>query len=90
MDVEEEERVLKEGEVSQENQDEMSGEDFLRNFMGHDYKDPTKNEKNYLSDLNINSPKDFQSDNERFGSKLETMEKKSSGLAPKFCTQCGW
>jgi hypothetical protein len=72
VDVEEEERLLKEGEVNQENQDEMSGEDFLRNFMGHDYKDPTKNERNNLSDLNINSAKDFTSDDENFETKLET------------------
>ena len=72
VDVEEEERLLKEGEVSQENQEEMSGEDFLRNFIGHDYKDSTENEENNLSDLNINSPKDFTSDDEKFETKSET------------------
>ena len=33
MDVEEEEKLLKEEEVSQENQEEMSGKDILRNFI---------------------------------------------------------
>ena len=68
---EEVERLLKEGEVSQEEQGELSSEEILRNYIGNEL---TENEENNLTDLNIKSPKDFQSDDERFESKLETME----------------
>ena len=72
VDVEEEEKLLKEEEVSQDNQEEMSGEDLLRNFIGPDYRDLTENEDKNLSELNINSPKDFTSGDDNSTTKLES------------------
>ena len=71
VDVQEEEKLWRE-EVSQDNQEEMSGEDLLRNFIGPDYRDLTENEDNNLSELKINSPKDFTSDDDNSTTKLES------------------
>ena len=72
VDVQEEEKLLREEKVSQDNQEEMSGEDLLRNFIGPDFRDLTENEDQNLSELHINSPKDFTSDDDDSTPKLES------------------
>ena len=69
---EEEEKLLRDDEVSQDDQEEMSGEELLRNFIGSDFRDPTENEDQNLSELNINSPKDPMSDDDDSTQNLES------------------
>ena len=81
---EEVEELLKEGEVSQEEQEELSSEEILRNYIDNE---STENEETNLTDLNIKSPKDYQSDDERFEFKLDSMENANNSYSCKISTE---
>ena len=72
VDTQEEEKLLRDEEVSQDNQEEMSGEEILRNFIGSDFRHPIENEDQNFSELNINSPKDLMSDDDDSTPNLES------------------
>ena len=75
VDVQEEEKLLREEEVIQDNQEEMSGEDILRNFIGPDFRNITDDDDQYLSELYVNSPKDSMSDGDDSTPKVECQAK---------------
>ena len=64
VDTQQEEKLLRDDEVSQDNQEEMGSEEYLRNFINSDFGDTTENEDQNFSELNINSPKDPRSDDD--------------------------
>ena len=84
VDPEKEEELLKEGEVSQEEQEELSSEEILRKYVGNE---SFENEGTNLADLDIKSPKDYQSDDERFEPDPKFMENANDSYSCKISTE---
>ena len=61
MDTQQEEKLLRDDEVSQE---DMDSEEYLRNYINSDFGNTTEHEYQSFLELDIESPKDPRSDDE--------------------------
>ena len=64
VDTQQEEKLLGEDEVSQDYQEGMDSEEYLRNYVNSDFGNTTEHEYQSFLELNIESPKDPRSDDD--------------------------
>ena len=64
VDTQQEEKLLRDDEVSQDYQEGMDSEEYLRNYVNSDFGNTTEHEYQSFLELNIESPKDPRSDDD--------------------------
>ena len=64
VDTQQEEKLLRDDEVSQDYKEDMDSEEYLRNYVNSDFGNTTEHEDQSFLELNIDSPKDPRSDDD--------------------------
>ena len=64
VDTQQEEKLLRDDEVSQDYQEDMDSEEYLRNYVNSDFGNTIEHEEQSFLELNIDSPKDPRSDDD--------------------------